>query len=163
MDERQRALDMLREFDTAMLITHGPDGGLGARPMQVAGVDADGRVWFLTGRHTRKMEDLDRDARVTVVCQDGRQYLTLSGDGAAVADAGKVRQLWKEPYRTWFTGGPDDPDLVLLSVRPREIEYWDNAGLQGVKYVAEAARAYVAGERPRVDEGDQHGRASLAP
>lgn len=162
MDERQKALDLLAEFETAMLVTRGVDGDFDARPMQTAAVDQDGTIWFITGRSTRKVDDVARDPRVAVVCQDGRRYLSLRGSARAVADPARVRQLWKEPYRVWFPQGVDDPDVTLLAVQPQDVEYWDNAGLNGVRYLVKAARAYVAGERPAVKEGDEHGRAELS-
>ena len=78
-----------------------------------------------------------------------------------VHEPSRVRQLWREPFRTWFPGGPDDPDLRLLVVEPRLAEYWDNRGANGLEYMFEAAKAYVSGIRPEVDEGDQHGRVPL--
>lgn len=38
-------------------------------------------------------------------------------------------------------------------------EFWNAAGLRGVRYAFEAAKAYVRGETPRTD--DTHGRARL--
>jgi general stress protein 26 len=98
---------------------------------------------------------------VGVVGQDGTAYLSISGIGMLVHEPARAHQLWREPLRTWFPGGPDDPRLRLLVVEPRMAEYWDNRGANKLEYVFEAARAYVAGDRPRPDGGDQHARVPL--
>ena len=163
MSQREKIFEMLRGFETVMLVTVGPDGRIESRPMQVVDIDQrTGNVWFFTGRDTRKVHEITDNAHVAVVCQDDRTaYLTISGIAMIVHEPARVRELWREPFRTWFPDGPDDPQLRLLVVEPRMAEYWDNRGANKLEYMFEAARAYVSGDRPRVDEGDQHGRIPL--
>ena len=40
----------------------------------------------------------------------------------------------------WFPKGPDDPDLVLLSVEPEIAEFWDVGGIKGLRYLFDAAK-----------------------
>ncbi len=59
----------------------------------------------------------------------------------------------------WFPKGPDDPDLVLLSVEPEIAEFWDVGGIKGLRYLFDAAKAYVTGDRVAIeDESDIHAR-----
>lgn len=161
MDMREKVLDLLRNAQVAMLVTHDA-GRLAARPMQIARVDPDARIWFLTGLDTHKAEEVAAVADVLVTAQDERAFsLSVRGEASLVRDHGAIRSLWREPYRTWFPGGVDDPTLVAISVVPQEAEYWDNRGTKGLKYAFEAASAYVKGHRPHVDEGDQHGRTRM--
>ena len=163
MSQRDKIFEMLRGFDTVMLVTADPEGRIGGRPMQVVEIDdRTGNVWFFTGRDSRKVHEITDNAQVAIVGQRERSaYLSLSGVGMIVHEPSRVRQLWQEPFRTWFPGGPDDPDLRLLVVEPRLAEYWDNRGTNRLEYIFEAARAYVSGTRPASDEGDQHGRVPL--
>ena len=55
--------------------------------------------------------------------------------------------MWKEAWKIWFPIGKSDPNIALLKFTAHEGEYWDNAGMQGLKYVYDAAKAYVTGER----------------
>jgi hypothetical protein len=48
----------------------------------------------------------------------------------------------------------------LLKFTAHDGEYWDNAGLKGLRSVYDAAKAYVAGETPKTD-GAQHAKVSL--
>lgn len=163
MNQRDRIFEILRGFQTVMLATAAPDGRIESRPMQVVDIDErTGNIWFFTGRDSRKADEINDNAQVAVICQDDRSsYLNLSGIGMIVHEPSRVRALWREPFRTWFPGGPDDPTLRLLVVEPQVAEYWDNRGTNRLDYVFEAVRAYASGERPRVDEGNQHGRINL--
>ena len=51
MSQRDKIFEMLREFETVMLVTLGPDGRIESRPMQVVDIDErTGNVWFFTAR-----------------------------------------------------------------------------------------------------------------
>jgi general stress protein 26 len=163
VSHRDKIFDMLRGFDTVMLVTTAPDGRIEGRPMQIVDIDdRTGNIWFFTGLGSRKVHEIGDNAHVAIVCQQERSaYLSLSGTGMIVFEPSRVHQLWREPFRTWFPDGPDDPDLRLLVVEPRLAEYWDNRGTNKLEFMFEAAKAYVSGTRPDVDEGDQHGRVPL--
>ncbi|MBA2355006.1 MAG: pyridoxamine 5'-phosphate oxidase family protein [Acidobacteria bacterium] len=163
MSQREKIFEMLKGFDTVMLVTVTGDGRVESRPMQVADIDdRTGNLYFFTGRDSRKVDEVMENEQVAVVCQDERtQYLSISGVGLVVHDPTRARELWKEPYRVWFPDGPDDPTLRLFVVEPRLAEYWDQRGTNKLEYIFEAAKAYVSGDRPKIDEGDQHGRVPL--
>ncbi len=163
VNQREKIFEMLREFESVMLVTVGAEGRIEGRPMQVVDIDErTGNLWFFTGLDTRKVHEIGDNAHVAVVCQDDRRaYLTISGIAMIVHEPARVRELWREPFRTWFPEGPEDPRLRLLVVEPRAAEYWDNRGVNKLEYLFEAARAYASGDRPWVDEGDQHGRIPL--
>lgn len=145
-----------------MLVTHAGEGRLRARPMAIAQVEEDSRLWFLTGAETAKTHEIASDTRVHIVCQNDRSaYLSLGGRANLVRDRAKIAKLWKEPFRAWFPEGKDDPEIVLIEVRPEEGEFWDNEGFNKIKYLFATAKAYAAGEKPEVDEGEQHGKAKF--
>ncbi len=150
--------DILKDFETALLITKGVEMPFHARPMAIAQVEPGCDVWFFTGRSSAKAREIENDERVLIVCQNEmNRYLTLHAAAKLIFDRDKASQLWKESYRTWFPGGVHDPDLVLIRAQAEFAEYWDTAGLQSVRYLFEAAKAYVRGVRPHVQEGQQHG------
>jgi hypothetical protein len=72
----------------------------------------------------------------------------------------KIEDLWSERMRVYFPIGKDDPDLALIHVHAEAGEYWDNQGAQGLRYLFEAAKAYVTGTRPELDR-EVHGSAQL--
>lgn len=154
--------DLLEDFDTAMLVTYGAAHPPRARPMAIARVEPNCDLWFFTGRDTAKVHEIESNRQVLIVCQkDHSTYIALGGTANLVSDRARAHELWKESYRTWFPQGVDDPDLVLISVRAEEAEYWDNQGLKGARYAFEAAKAYATGTRPNIAEGQQHARVDL--
>lgn len=152
--------DLLKDFDTAMLVTHAAGGQLHARPMAVAQVEPGGDLWFVTDRHSGKMDDIGADAQVNITMQGGGKFVSLSGRARAVEDRAKVDEVWNEHMRVWFPGGKGDPNLVLLRVEATEGEYWDNSGTNAIKYMFKAGVAYLRGTRPTNDQ-TEHSKVQL--
>jgi general stress protein 26 len=160
-DQVQRIRELLEDFDTAMLVTHRGDFAH-ARPMAIAAVESHCNVWFFTGRGTPKVHEIHDDDTVLVVCQDEHErYISLSGRAEIVAEREKVRQLWSERYKTWFPGGVEDPELLLICVHAEEAEYWDQHGAKALNYFFQAAKARALKARPGLQEGEQHGKVIL--
>lgn len=142
---QQNFLELLRSFDQAMMITHGSESGLHARPMSIAATDPDGSIWFITGADTAKVYELQQDRTLLAVMQNSSKALSVGGKGEISRDRAKIHQVWKETFRAWFEG-KDDPNIALIRLNPMEAEYWDNSGLKGVKYALKVAAAVVSGK-----------------
>jgi general stress protein 26 len=154
--------ELLDEFGVGMLVTRTADGSLRARPMALAEAEPDGTLWFATDRHSGKMDELDRDGHVVVTMQSKTKFVSLSGTARAVDDRAKLSQLWKVEWKVWFPGGKDDPNITLLRVDGTAGEYWDNSGASGLKYLIEAGKALLSGERPSVDDDPKvHAKVKL--
>jgi len=151
---------LLKEFETAIVITRGRTGELHGRPMAVADVDAEGTLWFITNVDSTKVLEIRDDSRAMLSLQNARQFVTMNGHFELVSDRQKVDSLWKEPYRLWFDS-QNDPELVLLHFTPFDAEYWDNAGAHGVKHAFEAAKAYLKGQKLDPSEYDPEAHARL--
>ncbi|MEQ8208755.1 MAG: pyridoxamine 5'-phosphate oxidase family protein [Lacipirellulaceae bacterium] len=151
---------LLKKFDQGMLVTRSADGQIRSRPMQIAGCDADSDLWFVTTKETGKVTDIDNDSHVCVALRDGRTFLSLSGKARVVTDQTKLDELWSEAWRVWFPDGKEDPNLVLIHIDATEGEYWDQSGLKGLKYLFKAGKAYLAGQRPELDE-ESHSKVQL--
>ena len=162
---RETFFAMLRKCDTAMMVTHGSESGLHARPMAIAGIDADGALWFITGQDTPKIDELVQDATILAVMQEGAKMVTVGGRAKLSRDRAKVKDLWKESFRAWFKG-KDDPNIALIRIEPLEGEYWDNSGLAGVKYTLKLTKAVLTNQqldRNRDDKDlDVHGKVRLS-
>jgi general stress protein 26 len=161
-DQRENFLSLLKEFDTLMLVTLNSEHEFHGRPMAVAAVEPGGRLWFLTGKDTGKVHEIEMDSHAYLTAQDGNSaFLTLSGRASLIEDRDKVHELWDEGFKVWFPGGKDDPNIELIAVQPESGEYWDTTGGRKVKYLWESAKAYASGTTPQVEEPGQHGRVRL--
>ncbi len=158
---QQRQLkDLLKGFDTAMLVTRGANGRVHARPMGVAEINDAGDLYFVTAAGSAKVNEIEKDSDVTLIFQGRLTFVSLSGTAEVVTDQALIDKLWTEAWRVWFPKGKSDPALRLLQVVPDEAEYWDSSGLEGISYAFEAAKAYIKGERP-VTTQEQHGKVAL--
>lgn len=159
--EHEKFHGLLKQFNNAILITHAPGGNLRARPMAIAHLDDACQLWFLSPRESAKIHEIEDNTKVHIVCQnENSSYVSMSGRASLVDDRAQVKTIWKEPFRVWFPNGPEDPNCVLIAVKPEEGEYWDNSGMNKVKYLYEAAKAYLSGETPHIDK-EIHGVVKL--
>lgn len=160
MEDAEHLYDLLKDFDTAMLVTRAADGHLHARPMAIAELRADADAYFVTSVDSPKVAEIYADADVLLTFQSAHQYAAVYGRVNVVRERALVDRLWQESWRVWFPRGKSDPTIALLRFDADRGEFWNDAGMRGVQYAFRAARAYLSGETPRVDR-DQHGRVRL--
>lgn len=159
-NERKEFLDLLRHFDAAMLVTE-RGRQLRSRPMAVAESTDDGRLWFVTNVDSAKLEEITENPHVNVTMQAGGKFLSVSGTTRATRDAAKLDELWNDAMGIWFEKGRKDPELILLEVVPTYAEYWDRSGMEGVRFMFEAAKSAVTGETLDEDDAGAHGKVSF--
>lgn len=121
---------LVNEIKFAMLTTQCSDGTLHSRPMSTLQMDEDGYLWFFTGLHSSKIEDIDGQCQVNLAYarSDKQDYLSVTGTAEVVRERQKMEALWTPWLKPWFQEGLDDPELVLLKVRIDEADYWDAPG-----------------------------------
>ena len=123
----KKVTEMMRDLDFCMLTTHADDGQLRSRPMSNNGeVEFDGDVWFFSGADTRKVADIETEARVELNYADTQtfRFVSMSGTATIVRDVDKKRELWIDDLARWFKDGPDSEDVVLIKVTPTVVAYW---------------------------------------
>ena len=166
MSENQieKLREQLQDFDTVVLITQGEDAAGHARPMAVARVDENCNLWFFTGEHSVKVQEIEADARAQVICQAGwTSCVIINGGATLVRDRALMRECWKPAFKVWFPDGAEDPNLVLIHFTGEQAEYWDNTGANRFTYLYQSLKAVMQGTTPEIREGEQHGRVTLPP
>ncbi len=172
-DPRHHALMLLREFETVMLISferhgHDADGApsfpcepkLQTRPMHVASVDDDGTLWFVTSIDSTKVEEALSPHDGYAVAQSRTRQACIRGTFTVVRDPDQIQEVWNKSYEVWFPQGPTDPRVCLLGLHPREVEFWDSSGANGLTYLLDAAKAFMAGETPK-PRPEEHERVRM--
>jgi len=160
-DKREHLVSVLKDFNTAMLVTRTSEGNLRGRPMALAEVQEDGRVYMCTSLHSEKQKELEDDPHVALSVQGKTKFASISGRATINKERGLIHKLWKEDWKVWFPEGKDDPSLVLIEFDAVEGEYWDNGGARGVQFVVKAAKAYLTGERYEGADPDQNAKVRL--
>ena len=154
---RDKVWEMIREIEVAMMVTLDEDGHMRGRPMRaVSTQDFAGTLWFFTDQPSPKTEEIRHDDRVLLSYADpsSQTYVALSGTAQAVRDPAKQKQLWSEPLRAWFPGGPEDPRAGLLRVEVEGAEYWD-APSSTLVHAWGYVKARLTGEPPQAGENDK--------
>ena len=158
--DREHLYDLLKGFDTAMLVTYPRGGPAHARPMAVAELRPDVDTYFVTSIDSPKIEEIEENPSVTLTFQSATQFASLSGRVQVVRDRALIERFWKAAWKAWFPQGRDDPTITLLKFDAERGEYWDDSGLHGLKYLFDAVTAMAAGASPTVDRR-QNSKVSL--
>src|SRR3954453_12046215 len=117
--EAERRLTASHDY---WLATTRPDGR--AHVMPVWGVWLDGRVWFSSGRQSRKARNLAADPRCTVTTDDARDPVVLDGVGERLTDPAAIASFVtavNAKYDGGMTVEFQDPEVNgTYAVRPRQ-------------------------------------------
>jgi general stress protein 26 len=159
-DTHEHLYDLVKDFDTAMLVTKDASGKLHGRPMSVAELRADADAYFATSLESPKINEIEANPEAMITFQSGSQFASISGTARVVRDRTLIDRLWSEAWRAWFPGGKDDPTLCLIKLEAREGEYWDNSGHKGARYLFEGVKAIFQGEKHDVHAGE-HAKVRL--
>ena len=124
-----RLNELISGINLAILTTQRPDTTLHSCPMVTHGADDEGAFWLITSSNTEKVEAVRTIQRVNLCFTDtaAQRYVSVSGFCELVRNGGIAKQLWKPEYKSWFPGGLEDPDLILMKIVVQQAEYWDAA------------------------------------
>ena len=126
----ERLLELARrligELTFCVAATEGEDGEVNARVVQPLPLGEDWTVNVLTNRRCRKVREIERSGRMTLLYQHDadRSYVALVGRAEIVEDVALKRAIWKPAHERWNPGGPDDPATVFARLFTERIELW---------------------------------------
>ncbi len=103
-----------------------------ARPMEIAEIDVDCTLWFVTNIDSSKIDEALTPYDGHAVAQTRTRQVSISGTFSVVRDPDQIKAIWKNSYEVWFPLGPTDPKVCLLGLHPRQIELWDSSGARSV-------------------------------
>ena len=162
---------LLENLDIAMLTTVGKDGYLVSRPLSTQKSSFDGRhVWFFTEADSPKVAEIRRNPKVNLAyaSKDKNTYVSLAGKASVNRDPTLRAQFWNDAMKAFFPKGVNDPNLVLLEVEPRTVEYWDGPGTflgKAISFIVARVtkREEVMGENRMLDLRERSPRPRLPP
>lgn len=125
--DREKVWHLIKGIGIALLVSHGADGKLHARPLAAAQKTFDGHLWFMTGEGMPKLDEIEADNRVLLVYSDMRRqsYVAVTGTAEIKVDREKTKEIWQATQRLWFPQGPEEADIRLICVHVESAEYWD--------------------------------------
>ena len=118
------ASDIMRLARYGTLVTVGADGQPQARIVDPFPPEADLTIWIATNPLTRKVQDIRRNPRVTLLYfnQAGAEYVTVIGTASIESDPKLKAAHWKADWASFYKDEHRGDDYVLLRVRPSRLE-----------------------------------------
>lgn len=147
----EKVRELLSKFQEGMLVTEADTGEFHGRPMMIAMIDQDGVMSFITALQSAKVDEVLRNPHVGLTLQSKGAFMSVVGMASIVVDIEEKKRVWNQLDEVWFED-PADPEAALIQVRPTLVEYWDNRGVNALRFAFEAVRAAARGEAPRDDE-----------
>lgn len=118
------AREVMAKARYCSMVTLGTDGDLQARVVDPFAPDDTLTIWIGTNAATRKVAEIRKDPRATLICFDpgDQAYVTWIGRGDVVNDAGEKAGHWKAEWAGFYKDAYRGDDYVLIRFRPRRIE-----------------------------------------
>lgn len=134
-DHKQKVIDMLSKYETAMMVTHNKQGGLVSRPMTAQQTEFDGDVWFFVSSDADVIDEIEANAEVNIAySKNDEVFLSVSGTASMVDDDAKKKELWYPELKKWFDGaGPESSKVRLIKVKVSTATYWDSSNAESAK------------------------------
>jgi general stress protein 26 len=116
--------DIVQKAGYCSFVTVGDDGHPQARIVDPLGPDESFTFYVATNPLTRKVGQIRRDPRVTLLCFDAAtsSYATVLAKAAIVADAEEKARHWKAAWTPFYAGGAKGDDVVLIRLTPTRLE-----------------------------------------
>ncbi len=152
----QQLVEVVRDFDIAMLTTVDANQRFHARPMHIADVADDATITFVISIDNELVQEFTDDNRAGITLQGNRAFATLSGIVCLDTDDTRIDELWSERWRPQFPDGPRDPELRLLDFRPQVGAYWIDGAEGGIEELVAAGRSMIFGESTNATTTGKH-------
>ena len=117
--------DLIKGIEKAMFTTRRPTGQLVSRPMETQDRIEGADLWFVSDVETHKLDELALDPHVNCAYYNNKthEWVSVSGVAHISRNRNRIRQLYKEDWKTWLgdqggdrDGGPNDPRIALIMV-----------------------------------------------
>jgi general stress protein 26 len=128
------------------------DGALVSTPMGMQDFEDPRTTWFITEHGSDKVRAIEADPRVNVSCSSKAGWVSLSGTAHVSQDRAKLEELWDASAGAFMSGGPEDPDNVLLRIDGETAEYWESPGK--VSAAIQMAKGLVTDSEPDLGDND---------
>ncbi len=131
-DIRTRAHQIITEAVNCVFSTLDSEGYPHPRTMWTAGVDDDFTTYLLTHRDLLKIKQVQANSKVGLFWTEsedgtiGWNYTFLKGN-AEVTDSQELRdRFWNDALTEYFPEGKEDPNYVVIVVKPKELMLMDS-------------------------------------
>ena len=121
---RTSALEFIRAHRDVHLATVEGDRPH-VRVMEVARTEDDFTIWFACGKSSAKVQQIGQCPNVAVSAYGDHKDLVVEGRAEVLDDQPTRREMWRDEWKTYFPGGPDDPEYCFIKVTAEAARYRD--------------------------------------
>lgn len=131
INDRKEAITKLKELaeeiDFCFFCTNVKSEQPDSTPMSVQEVDDEGSIWFLASLASTKCENIKTDNAIQLYFSSPKdfKFLAVVGDADLVRDEKRIDKYWNKMVEGWFEKGREDPNIILIRVKPQKAHYWD--------------------------------------
>jgi len=120
----EAAADLMRGARYCTFATVDEEGQPRARVVDPFPPEKDMTVWMATKAATRKVAQIRRNPRATLLCFDGAKkgYVTLLGTATLVDDPAEKARRWKPEWKDFYDDENRGPDYLLIRLKPSRLE-----------------------------------------
>ena len=128
---QDRAKNVVKDIQHAVLVTIDENGLPQPRTLWLPGMDDDFTTYFVTCRKMEKCQQIAANPKVCVFwtqAQEGQLgpgYVYLKGEASVTDDQALRYRFWNDELNQYFPGGKDDPDYVIIVIKPKELLVMD--------------------------------------
>jgi general stress protein 26 len=115
---------IIQEARYCTLVTLGEGGQPQARIVDLFPPDSDLTIWIATNPLTRKVEEIRRDPRITLLCFNPATFEYATVLGTAVLDSNALHKAahWKDSWAALYKDKNRGDDYLMLRVKPARLE-----------------------------------------
>ena len=110
-------------------------------------------IQFVTDDDSAKVDELiaNPDLCLTFANDKKMLFASVSGRAEVSRDRSLIQRLWGPYCDVFFAGGPDDAEVVVITLDPERAEYWDN-DTNILLMAGEVTKAYFTDDGPNLGE-----------
>ena len=118
------ATDLMRAARYCTFVTVDEEGQPRARVVDPFPPDGDMTVWMATKAASRKVAQIRKNPRATLLCFDGAKkgYVTLLGTASVVDDPAEKAKRWKPEWKDFYDDENRGKDYILIRLKPARLE-----------------------------------------
>ena len=118
------AADLMQAARYCTFVTIDEEGQPRARMVDPFPREKDMTVWMATKAATRKVAQIRKNPRATLLCFDGAKkgYVTLLGTAAIVDDPAEKARRWKPEWKDFYDDENRGKDYILIRLKPTRLE-----------------------------------------
>lgn len=118
------AQQLMQRSRYCTFVTLGRDGHPQARIVDPFAPERDMTIWIATNPLTRKVEEIKRDPRVTLLYFDsaGPGYVTMLAKAELVSDPAEKARHWKDDWVAFYADKNRGADFALIRCKPIRLE-----------------------------------------